>query len=966
MNDRRRLLVAVAVGVAVAYLVLTGLATLWTDYLWFESVGYVGVWRTRLLASVALAAIGLVIVFGFIFANLVLSDRLSPRYQLFSQEDDEELVERFREWVEPRLRIVRLGVATAFALLIGVGLAAWRDDLLLFLNATDFGATDPQFGRDIGFYVFQLPFVSDVLSWLFNLFVLTLILVTGLHYLNGGIRLDSSNRPSMRPGVKAHLSGLIAAIALLRAAAYRIDAWELLYSTSGTNGFAGAGYTDVNARLPALNLLALVSIIAAALFIWNIRRPDWTVGLVAVGAWVFVSLAAGVVYPAVIERLQVVPEPLAVEREYLERNIAATRTAYGIADAEIRNFPASSNLTAADIESNRGTIDNLRLWDPGVLRETYENLQEIRAFYRVNRVDTDRYIIDGELTQVMISARELEETSQNIPTDWQNQRLIYTHGFGAVLSRANNVESNGQPALLIQDIPTKSVVPEIEIDQPRIYFGETASADPLIVKTGARDQEVDYPLENTIVQNSYEGNAGVPIGSFIERMAFALRYRDLNLLISGQLREDSRVLMVRNIGDIVQSIAPFLKVDSDPYPVVADGRIKWMMDMYTITDAYPYSQPVAFTQTARIPRVSGLPQANFNYIRNSVKATVDAYDGTVNFHIVDEEDPLIETWDKVYPDLLTPLADMSDTMREHIRYPQDMFKIQGEMYLDYHVTNVEDFFAGSDTWSIPVDPSTPNRVGDTLLWGDNVAGTERYLDELLPSYLLYRLPGEEQETYALTQPFTPENKPNMASFLIADSTPERYGRFIDFRMPSGSLVEGTGQVGARINQDAEISSQLSLWDAQGSRVLFGDMLVVPVDDAILYVQPVYLASDDNSALPEFRRVVVVFGNTIRWDDTLDGAFAQVFGEPVGGEDPEPDTGPDLVGTIEQLLAQASDSFERANTALRDGDLAEYQRLIGEAERFIEQALSQIEPTPAPEDADPEESDADAGRSLPRG
>jgi uncharacterized membrane protein (UPF0182 family) len=943
MNDRRRLLVAVAIGIAVAYVALSGLATLWTDYMWFDSVGYVDVWRTRLLAGVGLAGAGFVIVFGFIFGNLVLTDRLSPRYALLSQED-EELVERFRDWVEPRLRLVRLGIAAVFALLIGVGLAAWRDDFLLFLNSTEFGLTDPQFGNDIGFYVFQLPFVSDVLTWLFNLFILTLIVVIALHYLNGGIRLDNTNRPSMRSGVKAHISGLIAAIALLRAAAYRVDAWELLYSTSGTNGFAGAGYTDVNARIPALNLLVLVSILAAALFIWNIRRSDWTVGLVALGAWLFVSLAAGVVYPAVVDRLQVVPEPLAVEREYLERNIEATRLAYGLSEAEIRNFPASPVLTAADIEANRATIDNLRLWDPGVLRETYQNLQEIRAFYRVDRVDTDRYVIDGELTQVMISARELEETSQNIPSDWQNQRLIYTHGFGAVLSRANNVESNGQPALVVQDIPTESTVEEIQIEQPRIYFGETAQSDPLIVKTGASDQEVDYPLENTIVQNSYDGTAGVPIGNFVERMAFALRYRDLNLLISGQLRPDSRVLMVRNIRDVVGQIAPFLEIDSDPYPVIADGRIKWMMDMYTITDAYPYSQPVEFAQTARIPRISTLPTAGFNYIRNSVKAVIDAYDGSVDFYIVDGDDPIIESWEKVYPGLLSPLEAMPASVRDNIRYPQDMFKIQGEIYLDYHVTNVEDFFAGSDTWSIPVDPSTPNRIGDTLLNGDQVGANARFLDQLLPSYLLYRLPGEGQQTYALTQPFTPEDKPNMASFLIADSTPERYGRLIDFRMPSGSLVEGTGQVGARINQDAEISSQLSLWDAQGSRVLFGDMLVVPVDDSILYVQPVYLASDDNSALPEFRRVVVVFGNTIRWDDTLDGAFAQVFGEPVGDAVPDEDGGlPDLASTIEQLLSQASDRFDAANQALRIGDLAEYQRLIDEAEQLIKRALEQVEP-----------------------
>lgn len=943
-KDRRRFLVWIAGSIGVAYLALTGLSNLWTDYLWFDSVGFTSVWQTRLLTSLGLAAVGIVVVFGFIFGNLVLTDRLSPRYSLLKREDDEELVERFREWVEPRLRLVRIGVAAAFALLIGVGLATWRDDFLLFMNPINFGLTDPQFGREISFYMFQLPFISDMLSWLFNLLTLTTILVTSVHYLNGGIRLDSSSRPSMRPGVKAHISVLVAILALMRAVAYRIDAWELLYTRSGTGEFAGAGFTDVNARIPALNLLALVSIVAALFFLYNIRRPDWTVALVAVGTWIFVSLAAGVVYPAIIERLQVVPEPLAVEREFLSRNIEATRAAYGLAGVEIRDFAASGDLTAADIEANRATINNLRLWDPGVLRDTYQNLQEIRAFYRVDRVDTDRYEIDGELTQVMVAARELEEASANIPSDWQNQRLIYTHGFGAVLSPANAVESDGQPQLLVRDVPTESDVDTLQFDQARIYFGETASSDPVIVKTGSADQEVDFPLGNSISLGSYDGEAGVVLDSLAKRVAFALRYRDLNVLISGQLRDDSRVLMVRNIKDIVSTIAPFLATDSDPYPVLENGRITWVLDMYTISDAYPYSQPVEFDQTFRIPVSSALPRSGFNYIRNSVKVTIDAYDGTVNFYSVVADDPLIDSWAKVFPDLLQPIEVMPVELRNHVRFPQDLFKIQGEIYLDYHVTNIDDFFSGSDTWSIPIDPSTPNRIGDTVLYGDQVGGTNNvFLDELLPTYLLYRLPGEDTESYALTQPFTPEQKPNMSSFLIADSTPEEYGRLIDFRLPSGSLVEGTGQVGARINQDPVISPQLTLLGQEGSRVLFGDMLVVPIEDSILYVMPIYLASDDSSALPEFRQVVVVFGDTIRWDTTLDGALALVFGEGVGDVVPGDPVPPGLDGTIEELLAGAADAFDRANAALRRGDLAEYQRLIEEAERLINQALGEVDP-----------------------
>lgn len=944
-TPRRRGLTVVGVLVALVYLFLTGLSTLWTDFLWFESVGFESVWRTNLIMSVVLAAIGSAVVFAVVWGNLLLADRISPRMELLDLGEDEEMIERFREWVEPRLRFVRLGVAAGFALLLGLGLAAWREEVLLFLNPVAFGQPDPQFGADLGFYIFRLPFWELLTSWMFNLGVLTLILVATVHYLNGGIRLRPGNRLSMRSGAKAHLSALAAVLAAVRAVGYWIDTRELLYA--GESSFFGAGYTDINARLPALQLLAIVSLLAAVLFLWNIRRPDWTLAIVSVGAWAFVSVAAGLVYPAIVQRFTVQPNELARESEFIALNVAATRDAFGLDEVEVRQFEADRSLTRSDIDANRLTVDNLRLWDPGVITRTYQNLQEIRAYYRVDSVDTDRYVIDGQPTQVLVSARELDESSESIPTDWQNQILSYTHGFGAVLSPANEVEPDGQPALLVRDVPPVSDFPELGLTQSRIYFGESYDPDkPVIVRTGDFPQEVDLPVGQVNNFNEYDGEAGVEIGGFLHRLSYALRYRDLNILISSQLRDDSRILQVRNIETMLEKTAPFLRADADPYPVFMDGRIMWVIDLYTISDKYPYSQPVTINDTLRLAQDSGLPRAGFNYIRNSVKATIDAFDGTIKLYVVDQTDPVVTAWQGVYPELFTD-EDVPSVIEDHFRYPQDLFKIQSEKYLDYHVVETGDFFRRSDSWSIPRDPSTIDRDGGTLLWGDGATadGRTALLDRFLPSYLLVNLPGEEDLSYVLMQPFTPQNKLNMSSFLVGDATPGRYGRLVDFRLPTGSLVEGTGQVGDRINQNAEIAQQLTLWDQEGSNVLFGDMLVVPIEESILYVMPVYLAASNGGGLPEFRRVITVFGDTIEWDATLEGALDLVFGGE-GTQPDEPDDG--LPQTedgraIDELLADASERFERARAALRAGDLAEYQRLLEEAEDLVNRAFALVDP-----------------------
>jgi len=677
-QERRRGLVYVAAGLGLLYLALSALSSLWTDYLWFDSIGYVPVWRINLLVSLGLGAFGLLLVFGFVYLNLVITDRLSPRMELLELTEEEELVERFREWAEPRLRWLRMGVAGAFGVLIGAPIAEWRPEVLQFLNPSAFGLTDPVFDIDVGFYVFRLPLWTILVNWAFNVVALTLVLVIAVHYLNGGIRLQRGSRPSIRTGVKTHVSALAALLALLRAVGYQLDRFELLYSTQGD--FSGAGFTDVNARLPALQLLTLVSLAAAVLFILNIRRPGWTLAVVSIGAWLFVSVAAGAIYPSLVQRFRVDPSPLEREQNYIALSVEYTQAAYGLDQVERRDFAATRDLTYDEVQSNDLTVSNLRLWDPDILTKTYQVLQEIRPYYTLEEVDTDRYDFDGQSTQVMVAARELDEAG--LPEqNWQNTRLVYTHGFGLALSPANTVEADGQPDLLVQDVPPRSDV--FDLDQTRIYFGETYAPDRyVIVKTGTAPGEADFPTEQSFARSEYDGEAGVVLDSIFKRLAFAIRYRDLNILISSELRSDSRVLMERNINQIVTDIAPFLAADADPYPVILDGRVQWVIDLYTWTNSYPYSTPWSANETDRMEIRSGLPRAGGNYLRASAKAVVDAYDGSVQFYVTDgfRPDPMVATWQKAYPDLFLPESEMPEVLVEHWRYPQDMFRIQTGIY----------------------------------------------------------------------------------------------------------------------------------------------------------------------------------------------------------------------------------------------------------------------------------------------
>ena len=942
-QDRRRPLTVILAIAATIYLLLTAAGTLWTDYLWFDSLGYRGVWLRNWSLSLLLGTIGIGVAFLVLWLSLRLVDHFSPRWAPFDLTEEEELIERFREWVEPRVRQIRILVTASLAVIMGLAVATWRDDVFLFMASQSFGVEDPIFGLDVGFYMFRLPLWEMAVDWLFNLLVLATVIAAIAQYLNGGIRFDG-RRVSTTRGAKVHLSVMFALISLVRAASYRLDMFELLFANNAVK-FFGPGFTDINARLPALRLLMFIALIAAVLFIVNIFRSGWTLAAVSVAAWVVVAIAAGSIYPAIIQRFNVIPNQLGKETPYITHNLDATKMAYGLDKVEVRPFMASDDLVAEDIEENRLTVDNLRIWTTAVLPKTYQNFQELEPYYSLNRVDTDRYLDEGTPKQVMVAVRELEE--QNLPaTDWQNTRLFYTHGYGAVVNQANQVQPDGQPVFLLKDVPPVASVDTLELDQPRVYFGEGYQPGrPVIVRTGSSPQEIDLPLPDGVQYNEYDGAAGVTIDSIWKRIALAFRYRDLNLFISGQIRPDSRVLMERNVRSRVANVTPFLESDVDPYPVILDGRIKWVVDLYTHSDHYPYSQPVDTEAWTRLARTSGIERGT-NYVRNSVKAVVDAHNGDVTYYLVDPDDPVVRAWTDTYPGLFKDASTMPEGLGNHLRYPQDLFRLQSHIYLTYHVNSENQLFSGDDAWSFPADPSTISR--DQPLNGD-VTSREglvtQPLSQIMPYYLLTELPGEQDLSYLLLQPFNPRARRNMVAFLVADSTSGRFGRLIDFRMPQGELVDGTEQAGQRIEQDAEISQQLSLWRGEGSRVVKGDLLVVPIEDSLLYFQPIFL-EEAGGSFPEFRRVAVVYADRVEWDDSLDGALSLVFGDGVGGDEEEgEEPPPDTVGTIEELVADANEAFLSANDALREGDLAEYQRWVEEAERILGQIAELLSETP---------------------
>ena len=927
------------VGAVVLFFLITslrGIASFYTDYLWYDSLGQSAIWRGVLGAKIALSAIFTVAFFVMMWINLVIADRLAPPFRPAGPED--EVIERYHELVGGRVGVVRATVAGLLALIAGAGVSSEWNSWILFTHAKDFGIKDPQFDTDIGFYVFRLPFLTFLVGWLFAAILIVLIVTTVAHYLNGGIRMSSA-RNRVTPQVKAHLSVLLGLLALVKAAGYWLQRYEL---TASTRGFVdGAGFTDVHAQLPAINLLLLIMVASFVLFIINIWRRGWTLPILGVGLWALIAVIAGAVYPQFVQRVQVEPNEPDKESTYIGRNIDATTAAMGLGDVEVTSFDLETDADAIDVVGNADTVANIRIWDPSdnILGRTFPQLQGIRDYYAVNNVDVDRYELNGERTQVVLSVRDLN--SEGIPRkSWAAEHLTYTHGYGAIVAPANEKEPSGEPAFVAEDIPYRASAEELELTQPAVYFGEDLGG---YVVVDTKQRELNFEDEDETKYTTYEGDDGVVLDNVIKKAAFALRFGDVNPLISDQLKGSSRVLYIRDIRDRVQALAPFLDLDADPYPVIHDGRIVWIVDGYTTTSRYPYAQRV---ETGQLPEESGLDHT-FNYVRNSVKAVVDAYDGTVDFYVMPIEDPIIEAYRDAFPKLFKDFDEMPEDLQAHMRYPEDLFRLQSNAWAKYHVTEAGSFYQGNDFWDVALDPGTgATRVAGsgatssstTTTTAEDAAPSSRE-DRIDPYYLFTKLPGATTPEFVLLRPFVPvranDDSQLMTAFMVAKSDGESYGQIQVFTMPRSNLPNGPALVQGEIQSNEEVSRQETVLGQGGSRVSYGSLAAIPIDNGLVWVRPFYVTSTQTD-LPSLRFVIVNFGGNVSIQPTLLDALADVFNEDVPTEEEPPDPGeepPEPEGTVEEqvqaLLAEIAELYADADAALAADDLGAYQDAMDE-------------------------------------
>ena len=882
---------------------------LYTDWLWFQEVGFVDVFITVLtLRGWLVIGLGLV-VWAFLFANLWVAARVAPPDVLWELEDQLGLPGRAS--IEPLVRRLLVPVTALIAFVAGTRASGAWDTVIEFRNATPFGRVDPLFGRDLGFYFFELPLWRLLYGWAIALALGALVLTAAVYVVQRSLVLTARG-PRLAAAARTHLLGLGALILVIRAAGFWLDRFDLLYSSRGA--VFGASYTDVNAALPVLNVLAVLALLCAAACLVQMSRPGWLFPVAGLVVLIVVWVGGLGLYPSLLQKFSVKPNELRAEGPYIQHNIRMTRQAFGLDQVQEKDFPVEDNLNAAALDRNILTIKNIRLWDHRPLLTTYGQLQEIRTYYKFLDVDNDRYTLNGEYRQVMLSPREL--SYRHLPgqeQNWINEHLTYTHGYGLVVGPVNRISPEGLPEFFIKDIPPV-VSGFTKITRPELYYGESGN-DYVFVRT--QSQELDYSAGDKNEYTRYAGQGGIPVGSFLRKVAFAARFGEMKILLSNDLTAESRIMIYRSIRDRVRQAAPFIRFDRDPYTVVTDdGRLVWMVDGYTTSDRYPYSQPV---------RGVG------NYIRNSVKVTVDAYHGTVTYYVADPVDPIVRTYAKAFPGLLRPLAEMPKDLQSHIRYPEDLFTLQMQMYGTYHMEDPQVFFNKEDLWTIPRRPQDA-----------------RTATEMEPYYTVMRLPDEPREEFVLLGGFNPSRRDNMIAIMVGRADAPNYGRIVVYNFPKQKLVYGPRQIDARIDQDPIISQQLSLWNQQGSRVLRGSMLAIPIEKSLIYVQPLYLSATEQGALPELRRVIVAYGNQIAMEPTLEQALGRIFGArvrgdesprtavvtpgaPAGAAPPAADVGPRLFGQ------RAWEAWQKSQEALRRGDWTAY----GQEQKRLEEALRQL-------------------------
>lgn len=889
--SRRRVVVLLLVLFVACFIAWPAIASTLTDWWWFQEVGYQVVFTRQIWTRLALFVAGAGIAWAVLYGNLRWAQRgPMPRPFLVQLGHSALPVD-----AAGAARHLALPVAIALALLFGLAAGGSWDTILLAIHGTAFGTTDPIFGRDIGYYVFTLPAISGLLAALVAMVFLSLALTLVVYFTRGELLAEVPRRLSLRGPAALHVGVLLAVFFVLIALQlWFVDIPSLVYSTTGP--LVGASYTDMHATLPALRISALVALLAAAWILVGAMRGTLGRNFVrAAGAYVVVGLLGRLLYPMVLQKVFVAPTELTRESPYLQYHLAATRRAWGLDSVEIKELGDAGNLSLADIQNNGPTIENVRLWDRDPLLQTFGQLQEIRTYYDFLSIDDDRYWIDGKYRQVLLSPRELKIAS--LPPqahNFINEHLTFTHGMGLTLGPVNQVTSEGLPVLFVKDLPPVSSV-SLQVTRPQIYYGEM-DYDYAVV--GTKEREFDHPAGDANVYAAYHGTGGVVVGNVLRRLAFASHFSTTNLLFSSNIDDASKVLYNRNIMVRAAKALPFLQFDRDPYMVVAaDGKLKWILDAYTTSDGYPYAQHVADGTT---------------YMRNSVKLVIDAYDGSLLAYISVPSDPIIRTWAAIFPGIFQPLDSMPADLRAHLRYPDELFTAQTALYATYHMDSPDRFYSREDQWAVP---------------------TYTEANESVPfmRHIVMRLPQEKNAEFVYMVPFTPRGRENLAAWMVARNDGAEYGKLRVYTLSRQSLVFGPTQIENRINQNTEISQQVSLWDQRGSKVLRGDLLVIPIEQALLYVQPLYLQAD-GGRIPELKRVVVAYQNQVVMSETLDGALSEIFGgdaepgnKPIAGFRTATSTATTTAAPVPTLglISDAQQRYDNAMKAQRDGDWARY-------------------------------------------
>ncbi len=896
---------------------LVALSGFYVDWLWFKSVGFTGVWTTVLTTKAALFVIAGLLTSLVITSNVYIAYRRRPFYVPTSIEADN--LERYRATIDPIRKLALAGIAVVLFYFGGTSATNLWGSWLLFRNSTPFGVKDPQFGLDISFFAFRLPFLQTLIGWAISTLILATLASVAVHYIYGGIR-PQVREERTTVAARVQLSVLLGSIVLMKAVAYWFDRYALALKESRL--ITGLTYTDVNATLPAKSILAAIAVICSLLFFANIVRKSWLLPAAGTALMVGASVLIAGVYPGAVQQFQVKPSESSKEAPYIQRNIDATRAAYDLTGVEMKDYQATLSTNSGQLANDAATIANIRLMDPNVLSATFRQLQQIKPYYTFpESLDIDRYTVNGVQRDAVVAVRELN-IDGNPSRNWINDHLVYTHGFGFVSAFGNTVDADGKPNFLVGDLPPTTGLGKF---QPRIYFGENVP-DYSIIGGPKTDTPVEFDFPDDSSANgqknyTYTGKGGVPMGGLLNKLLFAIQYQEQRIVLSSLINSESKILYIRSPRERVAKVAPWLTLDGDPYPAIVDGKIQWIIDGYTTSAGYPYAQTTALGSattdalTANSTSITAQQNQNINYIRNSVKATVDAYDGTVVLYQWDEKDPVLKTWMKAFPNTVTPKSKMSKQLLEHIRYPEDMFRVQRDVLSSYHVQTAAAFYGGQDFWRVPRDPST---------FGAN-AGAQP------PYYMTLEMPGSDKPTFTLTTPFVPRGgRENLSAFAVVDSNyGPNYGKITVLQLPRSTNVAGPSQVASNFEAKPEVANSLSLLRQGGSDVVLGNLLTLPVGGGLLYVQPVYVMATSNSAAyPLLQKVLVSFGDVIGFDSSLKGALDQVFGGNSGTSSsgsPVTSTTNNASEDLKSALQNARQALSDGNAALAKGDFAAYGR-----------------------------------------